>query len=204
MQTIFILALGLTIFLLAKLSILPNLLEVFVRWYSLAMEAKAHHVLTILRTNALPDSTVLDLINRIKADIKHGAVPEGAIGPLFELISATLNSSAYIDAGFSTLHHFLKRLGSQEQLSVLDQHACRIIPVIMECLGLEKQRLRSRASQALLDLWNATPTAASLIRSMISDVVLQRQGPIAKEAALQFITRVSYHALADPLFPGLC
>lgn len=187
-----LLALGLTLFLLIKLSILHNLVETFVRWSSLTMDAKAYHVLTILRSNALPECNILDLINRIKADIKHATVPEAAIAPLFELISAALDSSVYIDVAFSTLHHLLKRLDSQDQLSALDRPSCRIIPVIFECLGLEKQRLRSRALQVLLDLWNATPTAASVIKGMINDIALERQGPTVKEAALQFIMKVSH------------
>lgn len=158
------------------------------------MEERANHVLTILRANKMPDAYVLGLVNGIKADIKHGAVPQGAIGPIFEIINAVLLSTpAYVDAGFSTLHHLLRRLHAQDQMSSFDHHARRIIPVVLESLSVEKERLRTRALQALVDLFSSTPTAASIIRSMISDAAVQYRGPTTKLAVMQLIAKVSCH-----------
>ena len=185
-----IIAIGLICaFLFGRLSAQVPVLRLL-SWSSLEMEERARHVLTVMRSNKLPDVHVLGLLNGIKADIKHGAVPEDAIDSIFELFVACLRYPAYNDAGFSTLHHLLRRLCSQDQVSALDHHARRIIPLILEFLILERVRVPSRALQALADLWATTPAAANIIKSMISDTALQNQGPNAKVAAMQLILKV--------------
>jgi len=188
------LALALAIFLLAKISVLPDIVKIFFLWYWLDMDSQANSLLAVMRTRTLPEPQILDLYSKLKGDIKHRAVPENAISPVFELIRLALDAPNYLDAGLSMLSHLIKRLQGQHQDSLLDSQAQRLIPILVDRLASAKEGHRSRTRQALVALCGVSGTVFMMIVNLLADVTFRSDNPRAKEEAMQWILSVSYQA----------
>lgn len=186
------LALALSLFLLAKSSVLPDIVNLLILWFWLDMDSKANSLLAVMRTRTLPEPQILELYSKLKADIKHRAVPESTIPSLFELIRLALDSPNYLDAGLSMLSHLIKRLQQQLQDSILDAQAQRLVLILVERLGSAKDRHRLRTRQALVELFSVSGTIATMIISLLTDVTFRGDNPRAKEEALQWILTVSH------------
>ena len=184
-------ALALSIFLLAKFSVLPDIINILILWHWLEMEAEANSLLAVMRTRTLPEPQIVELYSKLKADIKHRAVPESAISPLFELIRLALDSPNCLDAGLSMLTHLIKRLQAQRQDFILDAHAQRLVPILIERLGSTTVRNRSRARQALVEIYGVSGTIATMIATLLVDNTFRSTNSRAQEEAFQWILTVS-------------
>ncbi|KAI4129163.1 MAG: hypothetical protein LQ347_003892 [Umbilicaria vellea] len=154
----------------------------------LKMDQQAEALLTIIKDNNVPLELKLTNIGELKANIKHRHVPDAAISPSFEIIRIGLMSLALQDAAFSTLSHLTKRLVLQEQQHIVAAQGANTYPLLVERLGDQKDRVRIRASQAFTDFWLA---ASADVEGVIRDVVLPGKHPRAKEAGLQWISKMN-------------
>ena len=160
------------------------------------MDTEANSLLAIMRTRSLPEVQILDFYAKLKADIKHRAVPESAIAPLFELIRLALESPNYLDAGLSMLTHLVKRLQGQLQNSILDAQAQRIVPLLVDRLGAAKDRHRSRARQALVELFNVSGTISTMILTLIENATFPSGDALAQQEAMQWVLTVGHMAFS--------
>lgn len=183
--------LALALYLLAKFSVLPHIINLLILRHWLEMDEEASNLLAVMRTRSLPESQTLELYSKLKADVKHIAVPEKAISPLFELIHLALESPNYLDAGLSMLSHLIKRLQGQHQDSILNTYAQRTVPLLIELLGSPNVRHRSRARQGLAELHGVSSTTAHTIVTLLGDVTFTSDDVRAQEEALRWILTVS-------------
>lgn len=162
----------------------------------LTMERQAEDLLDIVKDNNVLSELKIKQITELKAHIKHRHVPDAAISPSFEIIRVGIMSLPLQDAAFSTLNHLTKRLVLQEQQHIVAVQGAKTYPLLVERLGDHKDRVRTRASQALTDFWLA---ASADVEEVVRDAVLSGKHPRAKEAGLQWILKASsLHGLKLP------
>lgn len=151
------------------------------------MDQLASHVLDVTKNTNVPLNTKLDLLSRLKATIKHQHVPELAISASFDVVRVAISSSDLLDAGFSILSHLTKRLILQDHHSILTSEGKKTYNCIADRLEDGRDRVRSRALQALIDFWSVSPTD---VEEVIRDISLASKVPKAKEAGLQWVLKV--------------
>ena len=157
-------------------------------WEFLGMESKAHNLVAIVGSGPGDVDLILSLLNELKADIKHRQVSESAIVPLFDLVQQSILQYDFVEAGFSILGHLTKRLVLQEQKELLLSQGLNTLPSIVCSLGDQRDRIRQRAAQALLDFWHL---ASADVEQVIRDVALTSKIPKVKEAGMKWILKVS-------------
>ena len=154
----------------------------------LSMEQQATHLLAVLKNSNVTVDTKIDLLTKLKTQIKHQQVPEVAINPVFEVVRTAISNVQLLDAGFSILFHLTKRLELQDQSSIIAAEGKKTYSYILERLGDTKDRTRSWAIQALTEFWKTSHTD---VEQIIRDMALSGKSPRAKEAAMQWIVKVS-------------
>ncbi|MCJ1386229.1 suppressor of tub2 mutation [Xylographa soralifera] len=158
----------------------------------LSMEQQATHLLAVLKNSNVTVDTKIDLLTKLKTQIKHQQVPEVAINPVFEVVRTAISNVQLLDAGFSILFHLTKRLELQDQSSIIAAEGKKTYSYILERLGDAKDRTRSWAIQALTEFWKASHTD---VEQLIRDMALSGRSPRAKEAAMQWIVKTRESSL---------
>lgn len=151
------------------------------------MELLASNALASLRSTVAIEKKLKHL-TELKAEIKHRYCPENAVPPLFDVIRVSLTTPHLVDAAFSILGHLMKRLELQDQSSLLQIQGIKTFPCLLERLADQKDRIRSRALQALIDFHNV---ATQDVEQFVRDNVLTSRSPKAKEAGMQWVLTVS-------------
>ncbi|MCJ1395814.1 suppressor of tub2 mutation [Xylographa bjoerkii] len=158
----------------------------------LSMEQQATHLLAVLKNSNVMVDTKIDLLTKLKTQIKHQQVPEVAISPVFEVVRTAISNAQLLDAGFSILFHLTKRLELQDQSAIIAAEGKKTYSYILERLGDAKDRTRSWAIQALTEFWKASHTD---VEQVIRDMALSGRSPRAKEAAMQWIVKTRENSL---------
>lgn len=162
------------------------------------MDTQALSLLSLMQeSSSIAPEIIAGGLSQLKADVKHKTVPHAAIAPIFDVVRLALDSAEYLDAGLSTLSHLAKRLVQQRQLPFLESQIRRTTPLLFDILSHEKERLRSRAGQALVELYSISSAIANNVESMITDAGLRSGSTRTVEAASQLIVKVSPHELFD-------
>ena len=150
------------------------------------MDGLAFNALAALK-GGVPTDTKLKLLTELKAEIKHRHCPESAVAPLFDVVRVSISTPHLADAGFSILSHLTKRLVGQDQILVLQTQGVKTYPCLLERLADSRDRIRSRAAQALTDFH---AIAAPDVEQFVRDKVLTCRNPKAKEAGMQWVASV--------------
>ena len=174
---------------LVNLSIVPSVIQVVLTcWliYDLEMDTQAFNLLALMQqrpssvapgvgspceSQSLSESGNADFelqiiaggLGHLKADVKHKNVPLAAIAPVFDVVRLALDSTEYLDAGLSTLSHLAKRLVQQRQLPLLESQLRKTTPLVIDILTHEKERLRLRAAQAMIELRSISNNVETMI-----------------------------------------
>lgn len=150
-------------------------------------EEQVADLVAILRTDAAVDAKIQQL-NAIKSGIKQHNVPETCVASLFDALRAASSSqhAILVNAGFTALNHLLTRLSRQEP-KLLAKEAARTLPVIIEKLGDQKEKLRTLAMQSLITLYKMAPME---VERSVRNAAMVGKNPRAKEASMQWLLQV--------------
>ena len=155
------------------------------------MESKAAELLAVLKSpNHSIDTKIAHLANA-KSDIKQKNVPESAVPLIFESLRLSIASQHFslLEAGFSTLGHFLKRLSIQDQHDLISSEANGLYPLLLERLSDHKDRVRAQAAQAFTGLW---PAANAEVEHYVLGTALVGKNPRAREISMIWLCNVSF------------
>ena len=152
-----------------------------------SMDAHAHHVLQAIRSKSVPLDAKLEELRKLKALIKHNAVPESAATIAFEIIRNAIDSSQLAILGFSMLTHLIKRYVIQNLQTALCIQAKSTYPLLVKALGNAKDSIRSCAIKAFVELWATFP---SDVEEVIRDKALTATNVRTKTSAMHWITSV--------------
>lgn len=147
-------------------------------------EEQAAYLVTVLRSDQTLDAKA-QYVNAIKSGIKQHNVPDLCIPQLFDGLRAASSSqhAAIVNVGFTALNHLLTRLSRQDP-KILAKQAPLTLPLIIEKLGDQKDKLRATANQSLNTLYSV----ASLdVERAIRNSAMTGKNPRAKEAAMQWL-----------------
>ncbi|PKS08785.1 hypothetical protein jhhlp_003394 [Lomentospora prolificans] len=138
----------------------------------------------LLKSDVITDNKV-NAVNAVKSGIKQHNVPETCVPQLFDALrSASVSQHAALaNAGFSSLNHLLTRLSRQEPKFV-SKEAMRTMPVVIEKLGDQKDKLRAIATQAMTTVYGIAP--AEVERS-VRNTAMSGKNPRAKEASMHWL-----------------
>lgn len=141
-------------------------------------------LLAILRTDASVDVKA-NRITIVKASIKQHNVPSSCCAPLFEAlhIASTAQHPILVNAGFTTLNHLLTRLTRQDP-KFLSKEAPHTLPVIVDKLGDQKDKLRQLAVQALTTLYKVAPVD---VERSVRNIAMVGKNPRAKEMSMHWL-----------------
>lgn len=144
-------------------------------------------LVTLLRTDA-PIDVKVQHVTVVKSCIKQQTVPETCIVPLFEALRTASSSqnSILVNAGFSALNHLFTRLSRQDP-KALAREGVRILPLVVEKLGDQKEKFRQVAQHALVTLYKVAP--AEVERS-VRNIAMVGKNPRAKETSLHWLLQV--------------
>ena len=156
------------------------------------METQASNLLDLIRSNTVAPAIIQSALRQLKADIKHKHVPQQAVASIFDIIRLALVPTEYLDLGFSTLTHLTKRLLQQRQIPLLESQARRTTPLLYELLDHEKERIRSRAVQALAEFCTINFGVYNNVETILRDDGLRRGSSNIIGAVCEWIIRVSF------------
>ena len=156
------------------------------------METLASRALAALQAhNSKSIDTKLQYLTELKQEIKHRQCPEAAIPAIFHVTRISVGTPHLIDAGFSILSHLTKRLILQDQPDTYHEHFTKLLPVLSERLGDQKERHRQRATAALIDAHTVSGAAQKDVQQFVCGTLLGGKNPRMKESAMHFIVTVS-------------
>lgn len=150
-------------------------------------------LLALLRKDTSVDAKA-HAVTAVKSGIKQHNVPDTCVQPLFEAlrIASTSQHSVLANAGFTALNHLLTRLSRQEP-KYMHKEAKHTLPLIVDKMGDQKDKLRTLAIQAMTTMYGATATEAE---RFVRNVAMVGKNPRAKESAMQWLLQVRLgHAL---------
>ncbi|KAI1482422.1 ARM repeat-containing protein [Daldinia eschscholtzii] len=144
-------------------------------------------LLTILRKDVSVDTKVQH-ITAVKSAIKHYSVPDVCVAPLFEALRLASSSqhTVLVNAGFTTLNHLLTRMSLQEP-KYLAKEAKHTLPLIVEKMGDQKDKIRALAIQAMATMYNNVPIDAE---RFVRNTAMVGKNPRAKESSLQWLLQM--------------
>ncbi|KAK6087387.1 hypothetical protein SCUP234_01545 [Seiridium cupressi] len=151
-------------------------------------------LLAILRKDTSVDAKA-QAVTAVKSGIKQHNVPDTCVLPLFDAlrIASTSQHSALANAGFTALNHLLTRLSRQEP-KYIHKEAKHTLPLIVDKMGDQKDKLRALAIQAMTTMYGATPTESE---RFVRNVAMAGKNPRAKESSLQWLLQMhKEHGLA--------
>ncbi|KAI1807620.1 ARM repeat-containing protein [Daldinia bambusicola] len=144
-------------------------------------------LLTILRKDVSIDTKVQH-ITAVKSAIKHYSVPDVCVAPLFEALRLASSSqhTVLVNAGFTTLNHLLTRMSLQEP-KYLAKEAKHTLPLIVDKMGDQKDKIRALAIQAMVTMHNNAPIDAE---RFVRNTAMVGKNPRAKESSLQWLLQM--------------
>lgn len=151
-------------------------------------EDQVSGLIAILRKDVSVDAKVQQ-VNAVKSSIKQHNVPDNCVIPVFEAlrIASTAQHAVLINAGFTGLNHLITRMSRQDP-KYLSKEAVRLLPLLTEKLGDQKEKFRTVATQSLITMYKATPAE---VERVIRNVAMVGKNPRAKEASLHWLLQVS-------------
>ena len=156
------------------------------------METLASRALATLQAhNSKSTETKLQHLTDLKQEIKHRQCPEAAIPTIFHVVRISIATPHLVDAGFSILSHLTKRLVLQDQSATCHEQFTKLLPVLAERLGDQKERARHRAIIALGDAYAVSANAQKDVQQFVCGTLLEGKNPRMKESAMHFIVTVS-------------
>lgn len=150
-------------------------------------------LLTILRKDVSVDVKVQQ-VTIVKSAIKQHNVPDSCVAPLFEALRLASSSqhSALVNAGFTALNHLLTRLSRQEP-KYLAKEAKHTLPLIVDKMGDQKDKLRNLGIQAMNTVYNVAPIDAE---RFVRSSAMVGKNTRAKESGMQWLLQMHKdHAL---------
>ncbi|PVH99714.1 HEAT repeat-containing protein [Periconia macrospinosa] len=154
------------------------------------MEEQTNTLLAALKKPSTPVEARLSQFTTLKSAIKHNRVPESCQAPIFECIRLAISattSAALVQAGFSTLSHFLKRLQLQRETSIITSQSHRLLPLLVDKLGDARDSHRQAAAQLLGDLHQLCHTEVD--EAMHN--VMKANNARAKEVSMQWLVKMN-------------
>ena len=144
-------------------------------------------LLVLLRSEGNVDDKVAQ-VNAIKSGIKQHNVPDALIAQLFDALrtASTSRHAALVNAGFTALNHLLARLSRQEP-KYIAQEAGRTLPLVVEKLGDQKEKLRIIAAQALTTFHDSAPAD---VERLVRNSAMFGKNTRAKEASLRWVLQM--------------
>ncbi|EEH17822.2 hypothetical protein PABG_00385 [Paracoccidioides brasiliensis Pb03] len=154
------------------------------------MEARATEVLAAFKNSNLSVEAKVQHLTKLKSEIKQKNVPEVAVSTIFEAFRLAIASphSLLSTAGFSALGHLLKRLYLQELHQTIASQGRSTYQLLLERLGDHKERVRSQASQAFSDFWQASPVE---VEHHVLELALAGKNPRAKETSMAWLATMT-------------
>ena len=151
-------------------------------------ETQVADLLTTLRSDAKTVDTKVQQVTAVKSAIKHHNVPDACVQQLFEAVRLASSNShtSLVNAGFAALSHLLTRLSHQEP-KYLVKEAARTLPIIIDKMGEQKEKLRSLALQSLSTMYGAAPVD---VERAVRNTALAGKSARAKEAGMQWLLQV--------------
>ncbi|TLD24199.1 hypothetical protein PspLS_06832 [Pyricularia sp. CBS 133598] len=150
-------------------------------------EDQVSGLIAILRKDVSVDSKVQQ-VNAVKSSIKQHNVPDNCVAPVFEAlrIASTAQHAVLVNAGFTGLNHLITRMSRQDP-KYLSKEAVRLLPLLTEKLGDQKEKFRTVATQSLITMYKATPAE---VERVIRNVAMVGKNPRAKEASLHWLLQM--------------
>lgn len=150
-------------------------------------EEQVEGLLTILKKDISVDAKVQH-VTAVKSAIKHYSVPDVCVAPLFEALRLASSSqhSLLVTAGFTTLNHLLTRMSLQEP-KYLAREAKQTLPLIIEKMGDQKDKIRVLGIQAMTTMYSHVPIDAE---RFVRNTAMVGKNPRAKEAGMQWLLQV--------------
>ncbi|KAI0838919.1 ARM repeat-containing protein [Hypoxylon sp. FL0890] len=150
-------------------------------------EEQVAGLLAILRKDASIDAKVQH-VTAAKSAIKHYSVPDACVAPLFEAlrIASSSQHSVLVTAGFTTLNHLLTRMSLQEP-KYLSREAKQTLPLIVEKMGDQKDKIRTLALQAMATMYTQVPMDAE---RFVRNTAMVGKNPRAKESGMQWLLQM--------------
>ncbi|TLS26952.1 hypothetical protein PpBr36_04671 [Pyricularia pennisetigena] len=150
-------------------------------------EDQVSSLIAILRKDVSVDAKVQQ-VNAVKSSIKQHNVPDNCVVPVFEAlrIASTAQHAVLVNAGFTGLNHLITRMSRQEP-KYLTKEAVRLLPLLVEKLGDQKEKFRTVATQSLITMYKATPAE---VERVIRNVAMVGKNPRAKEASLHWLLQM--------------
>ena len=181
------------VWIITRFSIAPQFLHVILLLNSTyrEMESQVSSLLGLMRSNSVASPIIQNALRQLKADIKHKNVPQTAVASIFDIIRLALGPTEYLDLAFSTLTHLTKRLVQQGQVSLLELQARRTTPLLYELLDHEKERLRGRAVQTLVELSTISVGVYNNVETILRDDGFRSGSPRVIGAVCDWIIKVS-------------
>lgn len=153
----------------------------------LLTEDQVANLLAFLRKDVSIEAKVQH-VTAVKSEIKHYSVPDLCVAPLFEALRLASSSqhSALVNAGFTTLNHLLTRMSLQEP-KYLVKEAKHTLPLIVEKMGDQKDKIRTLAIQAMSTIYAHVPMDAE---RFVRNTAMAGKNPRAKESGMQWLLQV--------------
>lgn len=150
-------------------------------------EDQVSDLIALLRKDVSVDAKVQQ-VNAAKSSIKQHNVPDNCVVPVFEAlrIASTSQHAVLVNAGFTGLNHLVTRLSRQEP-KYLAKEAARLLPLLVEKLGDQKEKFRTVAIQSLVTMYNAAPAD---VERVIRNIAMVGKNPRAKEASLHWLLQM--------------
>ena len=144
-------------------------------------------LLAILRKDVAVDAKV-QYVNAIKSSIKQHNVPDSCVAPVFEALrlASSAPHSPLINAGFTALNHLITRLSRQEPRYLLKE-AKHTLPLVVEKMGDQRDKIRSLALQAMGTMYVHAPMDAE---RFVRNNALVGKNSRAKEAGMTWLLQV--------------
>lgn len=144
-------------------------------------------LLTILRKDISVDAKV-QLVSAVKSAIKQHNVPDTCVAPLLEALRVASSSqhTMLANAGFTALNHLLTRLSRQDPKHIT-RDAKNTLPLVVDKMGDQKDKLRSLAVQAMTTMYGPAPAD---VERFVRNIALVGKNPRAKETGMQWLLQM--------------
>ncbi|RYP71458.1 hypothetical protein DL771_004825 [Monosporascus sp. 5C6A] len=144
-------------------------------------------LLAILRKDGAVDAKV-QYVTVVKSGIKQHNVPESCVAPLFEAlrVASSSQNSALVNAGVTALNHLLTRLSRQEPRFIAKE-AKHTLPIVVEKMGDQKDKLRTLASQAMATIYLHAPVDAE---RFVRNTAMVGKNARLKEAGMHWLLQM--------------
>lgn len=142
---------------------------------------------TVLKSDSSLDAKV-QYVTNIKSGIKQHNVPETCIPQLFEglRVASASQHAILANASFTALNHLFTRMSRQEP-KFLSKEAARTLPLVIEKLGDQKDKVRALACQGLNTIYAVAPAE---VERFIRNSAMTGKNARAKEESMHWLLKV--------------